>query len=115
VVNNSSTTLNEKIDLFIDNYIALLLENEDLPIFVLSEIRDKPERFVSNTQLKSILRDSSFVKQLKEKRADMDPLQLITSLLGLLVTPFLMRPLLLASGVVDARGFREFIEERRTW
>ncbi len=115
VVNNSSTTLNEKVDLFIDNYIALLLENEDLPIFVLSEIRDKPERFVSNTQLKSILRDSSFVKQLQDKRADLDPLQLITSLLGLLVTPFLMRPLLLASGVVDAAGFGEFIEERRKW
>jgi len=113
VVNNSSTTLNEKADLFIDNYIELLLENEDLPIFVLSEIRDKPERFVSNTRLKSILRDSSFVKQLKEKRPDMDSLQLITSLLGLLVTPFLMRPLLVASGTLDTTGFRKFIGERK--
>src|SRR5688572_23826496 len=49
------TTLEQKIELVANNYISMLLENPDLPIFVLSEIRNNPDRFVSNTQLKKIL------------------------------------------------------------
>ncbi len=115
VAHDSSLTLDKKIDLFVNNYIDLLMANPDLPIFILSEIRDKPERFVSTTQLKVLLSESSLVKQLKEKRDDINPLQLIVSLLGLTVVPFLMRPLLHASGVLDEKTFKKFIEERRVW
>ena len=115
VVNDPSTSLKEKVDLFVDNYIGLLMQHKDLPIFVLSEIRNEPERFVSNTRLKAILSESSFVKQLKERRSDINPLQLIVSLLGLTVVPFLMRPLLQASGTLDEKSFEKFIEERRVW
>lgn len=115
VVNDPSTSLENKVELFVDNYIDLLMENKDLPIFVLSEIRHKPERFVSNTQLKTILTESSLAKQLRKERSDLNPLQLITSLLGLTIVPFLMRPLLQASGTLDEKGFKKFIEERRSW
>jgi AcrR family transcriptional regulator len=115
VVNDTSTSLEKKVELFVDNYIKLLMENKDLPIFVLNEIRHKPERFVSNTQLKVTLTESSFTKQLRERRTDLNPLQLITSLLGLTIVPFLMRPLLEASGTLDEKGFESFIEERRSW
>jgi AcrR family transcriptional regulator len=109
------TTLEQKIELVANNYISMLLENPDLPIFVLSEIRNNPDRFVSNTQLKKILVDSQFVKQLHEKRPDLDPLQIIASLLGLTVFPFLMQPLLFSSTVMDKKGFVAFMEERRKW
>jgi AcrR family transcriptional regulator len=115
VAHDSSLSLDKKVELFINNYINLLMDNPDLPIFILSEIRDKPERFVSTTQLKALLSESSLVKQLREKRDDINPLQLIISLLGLTVVPFLMRPLLQASGALDEKTFKKFIEERRVW
>jgi len=115
VAHDSSLSLDKKVELFVNNYIDLLTENPDLPIFVLSEIRDKPERFVSTTQLKTLLAESSFIKQLREKRDDINPLQFIISLLGLTVVPFLMRPLLLASGALDEKAFTGIVEERRIW
>jgi AcrR family transcriptional regulator len=113
LLNDPSTALEKKIELIVNNYIDMLLENPDLPIFVLSEIRNNPERFVSNVQLKKILTDSAFVKQLYEKRPDLAPLQLITTLLGSTVMPFLMKPLLFSSKSLDEKAFRMFMEERR--
>jgi AcrR family transcriptional regulator len=113
VLNNDATSVEEKVSLIVNNYIDLLLENPDLPIFVLSEIRNNPDRFVANVQLKKILTESAFVRQLHAKRPDLDPLQLITSLLGTTVFPFLMRPLLYSSKSMDQKAFEAFMEQRR--
>jgi AcrR family transcriptional regulator len=114
VLTDESTSLEKKIELIVNNYIDMLLQNPDLPIFVLSEIRNNPERFVSNVQLKKILADSAFVKQLHEKRPDLVPLQLITTLLGSTIFPFLMKPLMFSAKVMDQKAFELFMEERRT-
>jgi AcrR family transcriptional regulator len=113
VINDASTSLEKKIELIVNNYIDMLLENPDLPIFVLSEIRNNPERFVSNVQLKKILTDSAFVKQMQEKRPDLAPLQLITTLLGSTIFPFLMKPLMFSAKSMDEKAFILFMEERR--
>lgn len=115
LLNQPSSTLEQKIERIASSYIDMLLENPDLPIFVLSEIRTNPERFVSNTSLKKILTESEFVKQLHAKRPDLNPLQVIASLLGLTVMPFLMKPLLLASGTIDQQRFEAFVHERRKY
>jgi len=113
VINDASTSLEKKIEILVNNYIDMLTENPDLPIFVLSEIRNHPERFVSNVQLKKLLTESAFVKQLHEKRPDLPPLQMITTLLGSTVFPFLMRPLLFSAKSMDQKSFEVFIEQRR--
>jgi len=114
VVNDPATSLEQKIGLIANNYIDMLLDNPDLPIFVLSEIRNSPERFAANVQLKKILTESQFVKQLHAKRPDLNPLQVITTLLGITVFPFLMQPLLFASNSMNQKAFEGFMEERRT-
>jgi AcrR family transcriptional regulator len=113
ILNDPSSSLEQKINLFADNYITMLLDNPDLPIFVLSEIRNNPERFASNTQLKKILTESAFVKQLHEKRPDLNPLQLISTLLGTTIFPFLMKPLLFTTKTMDQKAFEVFMEDRR--
>lgn len=115
ILNDPASSLDKKVDVIANNYIDMLLENPDLPIFVLSEIRNNPERFASQVQLKKILMESQFVKQLHEKRPDLNPLQVIISLLGLTVMPFLAKPLLLASKAVDQKMFEMMVEERRSY
>jgi len=115
ILNDTTSALDKKVEAIANNYIDMLLDNPDLPIFVLSEIRHNPERFASNAQLKKILTESQFVKQLHAKRPDLNPLQVIISLLGLTVMPFLAKPLLLASKAVDQKMFELLIEERRDY
>lgn len=113
ILTNENTALEEKVELMAHSYIDTLSMNPDLPIFVLSEIRNNPERFASNVHLKKILSDSSFVKQLHEKRPDLNPLQIIMSVLGLTVFPFLMKPLLFSTKNIDQKGFDALMEERK--
>jgi hypothetical protein len=42
--------LEEKLEKITDNYITMLLEHPDLPIFVLSEIRSNPEQLANRLQ-----------------------------------------------------------------
>ena len=49
------------------NYIDLLRENPDLPLFVLSEIRTNPQLFSEQLRVRPLLQNSALVKQLKEK------------------------------------------------
>jgi AcrR family transcriptional regulator len=114
IITDPDTSLEKKIELMVNNYIDMLLAHPDLPIFVLSEIRTNPDRFASNVQLKKILTDSAFVKQLNEKRPDLVPLQMVTTLLGATVFPFLMKPLLFSSKNMDEKAFKLFMEQRRS-
>ncbi|MEO6687147.1 MAG: helix-turn-helix domain-containing protein, partial [Dyadobacter sp.] len=45
ILTDETTELEEKLDRIAESYIDLLLVNPDLPIFVLSEIRRRPEKF----------------------------------------------------------------------
>jgi len=113
VLNNPETTLNKKIDLVTTNYIELLLKNPDLPLFVLSEVRNNPERFSNNIQLHGLIMQSHFGKQLVEKKPDINPVQLFITLLGMVVFPFIIKPVLHASGTVDDKTFAQLMQERK--
>jgi len=113
VFNNPATSLNEKIDLIANHYINLLLKNPDLPLFVLSEIRNHPERFGKSVRLNTFIMKSYFVKQLAEKNKDVNPAQLFLTFLGMLVFPFIVKPVFMATDTVDEKVFDELMEERK--
>lgn len=115
ILNDPSTSLEQKVELIADRYITLLTETPDLPIFILSEIRTNADRMVASVRLDKILADSQFVKQLHQRRPDMHPVQLIMSILGLVVFPFLMRPLLMQTGNADTKMFAAMMNERKQW
>jgi AcrR family transcriptional regulator len=114
VLNNASTSLEEKVTLAADHYIAMLMDNPDLPIFVLSEIRSQPDIMVSRFPVEQLIMQSSFAQQIREKKPDLNPLQMIMTLLGMVIFPFVMKPVLLAGGISAEQSFAVLIEERRT-
>lgn len=113
ILNDNSTTLEKKIEVAAGNYIAMLMENPDLPLFVMSEIRNNPERFASKVQAVKLIQESHFVKQIKEKRPDINPLHFVISLLGMILFPFIAKPVLQDAGNLTPKGFQNLMEERK--
>lgn len=109
IVNNDDLTLEEKVETLVENYINLLVDNPDLPLFVLGEIKANPEGFKDRLQVRKLLQNSSFIRQLRERRSDVEPLQFITSLLGMTLFPFIAKQILFA----DDKTFKIQMEERK--
>ncbi|MHA4741666.1 TetR/AcrR family transcriptional regulator [Dyadobacter sp. MSC1_007] len=109
ILNDSTTTLEEKLDKITDNYITMLLEHPDLPIFVLSEIRNNPEQLSNRFQARKHLTESVFIKQLIARRNDINPFHFLMNLLGMTLFPFVAKPILqpIAGGEDNYRGMME--------
>ena len=112
ILNNTTTSLEQKVTLFSNNYIDLIIANPELPLFILSEVRYNPERFVHKLPITKVA-DSHFVRQLHERRPDINPLHFLMNLLGMSVFPFIMKPIFHASGVLNEKVFLTRMEERK--
>lgn len=110
IVNNDELSLEEKLDALVQNYIDLLVDNPDLPLFVMSEIKVNPASFKEKVQIKKILQNSSLVRQLRERRPETEPVHFIASLLGMVIFPFVGKQILFS----DEKKFRTLMEERKT-
>ncbi len=113
ILNDTSTPLEKKIEVAASNYISMLMENPDLPLFVMSEIRNNPDRFAGKIQAVKLIQESHFVKQIKEKRPDINPLHFVISLLGMILFPFIAKPVLQDAGNLSTKGFQNMMEERK--
>jgi len=117
VINDESTTLEEKLGGIAENYLELLLENPELPLFVVSEMRSGSNKLPAMTGNGKLFLESHFAKQLHllaaEGKLKFHPFNIIMNLLGLIVFPFIGRPLLLKTGILNDGEFKKIIEERK--
>lgn len=113
VINDPSTKLEIKIDMIVNNYIDMLLENPDLPLFVLSEIKADPGHLGNILPVEKLTPKVSFIKQLQERRPDINPAHFLMNILGMTVFPFIARPAFGAIGILNKNDFHTIIEERR--
>ena len=112
VLNNAGASLDQKIILFSSNYIDLLTTNPELPLFILSEVRHNPDRFAHKLPVAKVA-ESHFMKQLLEKRPDINPIHFLMNLLAISVFPFIMKPIFHASGIMNEKAFQMRMEERK--
>ena len=112
-LNDQNASLDEKLELITASYIDMLIKNPDLPIFVLSEIRSNPERFGKMIQLNGHVLKSHFVQQLAERNTEVNPLQFLLNFLGMMVFPFVAKPIFLTAGPVSEEAFIEMLKERK--
>lgn len=104
VLEDQSITVEEKTSSIVENYIDLLSKNPDLPIFILSEIRMNPAQFASRFPLAKVLK-SDFMKQIKKQKPGLHPIHFMMNLLGLVVFPFVMKPVLEQTGLLTEKAF----------
>lgn len=112
ILNDEKLTLEKKVDNLIAQYIDMLLHNPDMPIFVLNEIRNNTDLF-KKMQAGKLIQGSHFVQQLKERQPSVHPLQFIISILGMVIFPFVAKPVFKSVGVINERTFIEMMEDRK--
>lgn len=114
VLNDAATTLETKVAHIAMEYTHLLLQNPDLPLFILSEVRNSPEQLVNLVQTVNVLNGSVFIKQIQQKKPDINPLQYLMSLLGMCVFPYAMKPVLQMMTKMSEKEFTVLMKDRES-
>jgi len=114
IVNDEKTTFFNKTELLVDFYISRLLDNPDVPLFVLNEARDNPE----NLPMQFNLMNSYFMKQFMEEGKKgrvkkLDPSHLMMNILGLSIFPFVARPMVQRIRNINDKEYEGLMLERK--
>ena len=118
IFNNEKTSFEIKIEMFADKHIELLLQNPDIPLFILSELRTNPDALLSKIGGIEMILKSRFIQQLRQsmkerKITPVNPLHLIMNLLSMTAFPFIASPLLKGIGNLSDKDFTSLMLERK--
>jgi len=108
----------KKFEFFVETYTDLLREMPFLPFFFFQEISLNPDRLVGLIQEGGIdpsVTIPEILNKLKEWGIhDMDPRHLIANLIGMVIFPFVARPVFQRIGFNnDPEAYDRFLEERK--
>ena len=108
----------EKITNFVENYIPLLQENCFMPAFILHEVSQNSERFLSFFGNK--LSDNAGIFAMDVNKAiasgqikEIDPRQLIMNLMSLCIFPIAAKPMVKIILKLTEEEYDDFIEQRK--
>ena len=118
VINDTQLTFEEKLVSISSSYIDILLVNPEIPLFILSELRNDPAHLIENVGIRDLVLQSDLIKQLLEKVQSgefkpVNPLNFIMNIIGMTVFPFLASPILKILGNMDQKEFNTLIESRK--
>lgn len=118
ILNNEKSSLEKKVELVASHYIDFITKEPNIPIFMLSEIRNNSDGLLEKLPIKQIVMSSAFVKQHQEavakgKITEPNPLHFLMNLLSLVVFPFIAQPLLQGIGGLDKAQFNKLMQERK--
>ena len=119
MLNDESTSLDEKIDLIVSNYVDLLLKEPELPTFILSEVRPNPQAFVEQNPIKEALTHSVLTRQYAEAVArgeitEPNLMQAILNVIGLVIFPFIAKPILTSIINIPEEQYKALMLQRKT-
>ncbi|MFZ4411800.1 MAG: TetR family transcriptional regulator [Bacteroidales bacterium] len=114
----SGLSFEKKIEIFVENYLKVLIKVPQLPNFVLTEINRDPERIVgmfAKMGLKPLLILQEIQKGMEEgSLRQMDPRHLLINIIALCVFPFAAKPLMqIILFDNDTIKYNAFLEERK--
>jgi TetR/AcrR family transcriptional regulator len=108
----------EKLTVFIDNYVDMIQTNPYVPQFIINEINRDPQvlktlMFESGIEPRKIL--ELFLNEVQSNNmSKLDPRHIVISLLGMLIFPFVARPLLQVIYFNDDKeAYDRFLCERK--
>lgn len=118
VVNDKQTSLEEKIETMVDKYIDVLIREPQIPIFIMSELRNHPDELLAQLNVREMMEGAILFKQLdaemkKRKRKPMPHVFFIINLLGLVAFPFIASPIVKHMGGLSQEQFNQMMIERK--
>ena len=118
ILNEETTSLEQKIEQVVAKYIDLLLEEPELPTFVFNEVRSNPEPFIENSPIYKALQNSVLARQYAEAVArgevsEPNLLQIVLNVISLVIFPFITQPILIALNKIDNDQYKALMLERK--
>ena len=115
----SDLPLSEKIELLTEKYVNLLKDKPYLPFFILQEITLNPDRLMTMMNFAGTDRITAIEalgRQLAAEGISMeDPRHFIANFIGMVIFPFVARPLFIRLGFDnDREAYDRFLEERKS-
>ena len=119
ILNDENTSLEEKIERVVANYIDLLLEEPELPTFILNEVRPNPQFFVEQTPINEALTHSVFARQyaqavIQGRITEPNLMHTILNVIGLVIFPFVAKPMLSAITNLPEAQYKALMLQRKT-
>jgi AcrR family transcriptional regulator len=118
VLNDEKTSLERKVEEIASRYIDLIIKEPEIPTFIVTEIRNNPNMLLDKLPIKQVLANSMFFKQHKEavKKGEIsepNPLHFLMNLIGLVIFPFISKPLLMGGSGIGNSEFNALMIERK--
>ena len=118
ILNEETTSLEQKIEQVVAKYIDLLLEEPELPTFVFNEVRTNPEPFIENSPIYKALQNSVLARQYAEAVArgevsEPNLLQMVLNVISLVIFPFITQPILIVLNKMDNEQYKTLMLERK--
>ena len=114
-------TFEDKIRKLINSEIEMLLQNQELPLFIISEIAQDPERIkekLKHLPAHAFRNELAGQIQSEIKKGNIkktDPRQLIINIIALCIWPFVAKPMLMAMMEFDQEEFETMMKKRKTF
>jgi len=108
-----------KLKKLITSEIDMLLQNQELPLFIVNEIAHNPEKLQEKIKHLPVREfRNEFSKQVRHEIRkgtirNIDPRQLIMNLIALSVWPFVAKPMLMTVMELDQKEFEKMMQQRK--
>lgn len=118
-VMNEEIPLDKKITKLVEKEIDMFINNSELAIFVFSELRLTPEKYLPKAEVSRFGKVEVLItKQIREEIEKgtirkIDTLQLLMLIPSLTFFPFMAKPLIKYWGNLDSEEFKTFVMERK--
>ena len=118
ILNDRKTSIKEKVQAFVDNYIDFLSENPNVAHFIINTVRENPDEYLQKIGLLNLANDSAFFKSfqeaiIKKEIPAINPIHLLLNLMSLVVFPFIVQPMVTAVTGLPKEPYFEMINERK--
>lgn len=118
IIYQRETSLEEKIQKLVAYYTETLTKEPDLPLFVLTEIRNNPEQLVDKIGIRDKVMHSVLMQQIMQgvtsgKIRPIHPVHFIINTICLTVFPFVAKPMLKLVANLDDSSFAALTAERK--
>ncbi len=109
----------DKIRVFVDNYIGMLMENPFIPLFVLNEVHKSPEDYITKLWGGRTPPVAEFAAHVQREIAagnirPIKPFHLMMNMISMCVFPFVGRPIVKGVFKLEHDQFMQMMEERKT-
>ncbi|WPO78379.1 TetR/AcrR family transcriptional regulator [Flavobacterium sp. KACC 22761] len=118
ILNDEKTSLEQKVVIIVERYIDFISAEPEIPTFILTEIRNNPEGLLKKMPIREIVNESVFIKQFQEalknkEISEPNPLHFLMNILGLVVFPFIAKPIIMGSRNLETADFSNLMQERK--